>query len=129
MFYQAAQLTHVLDGRLKELAEDAEWEKALKDMAETTAKEKTKAAATVEKKVAASEKARVSTEKKSSELEAKLGETELKLAEAASLNTAQAEELADLKVALEACENKWYNKRFADTENLVELVKIGRAHV
>lgn len=79
-------------------------------MAELTSKEKAKVAVTTEKKAAASEKARVSTEKKSSKLEAKLGEVELKLAEAASLNTAQAEEMADLKVALEACENKWYNK-------------------
>ena len=44
----------------------------------------------------------MSAEKKSSDLEAKLGKTELKLVEAANLNTAQAEELADLKAALEA---------------------------
>ena len=30
--------------------------------------------------------------------------------------------MVDLKVALEACENKWYNKGFADAENFVELV-------
>ena len=89
-------------------------------MAELTSKEKAKVAVTTEKKAAASEKARVSTEKKSSKLEAKLGEVELKLAEAASLNTAQAEEMADLKVALEACENKWYNKGLVDVENTVE---------
>ena len=103
------------------MAEDAEQKKALKDMAETTAKEKAKAAATVEKKVVAFEKARVSAEKKSSELEAELGKIELKLVEAASLNTAQAEELADLKAALKACKNKWYNKGFANAENSVEL--------
>ena len=90
-------------------------------MAEATAKEKTKAAVTVEKKAITFEKARVSAEKKSSELEAKLGETELKLVEAASLNTAQAKELADLKAALEACKNKWYNEGFANAENSVEL--------
>jgi len=82
-----------------------------------SAKEKTKAAVIAEKKATASEKVRVSAEKKSLKLEAKLGETELKLAEAASLNTAQTEELADLKAALEACENKWYNEGFADVEN------------
>ena len=38
------------------------------------------------------------------------------------MNTTLAEELADLKVALEACENKWYNKGFADAENSVEPV-------
>ena len=51
-------------------------------------------------------KARVSAEKRWSELEAKLGETELKLGEAVSLNIVRAEELADLKAALEGCESK-----------------------
>ena len=87
---------------MKELVEDAEREKALKDVAEANAKEKTKAVVTAEKKAIASEKARVLVEKKSSELEAKLGEIELKLAETASLNTAQAKELVDLKAALDA---------------------------
>ena len=86
MFYQVGQLTHVLDGWLKELAEDVEREKAFKDVAEASAKEKTKATAIAEKKAAASKKAQVSTEKKFSELEAKLGETKLNLAKAASLN-------------------------------------------
>ena len=119
LFYQATQLTHILDGRLKKLAEDAKWEKALKDVTEATSKEKTKATATAEK-VIVSEKARVAVEKGSSELEAKLGETELKLAEATSLNMTQAEELADL--ALKACESKRYNEGFADAENLAEPV-------
>ena len=56
------------------------------------------------------------------ELEAKLGEVELKLVEAASLNKAQAKEVADLKAALEACENRWYNEGFADAENSIELI-------
>ena len=86
------------------------------------AEEKTKVVETAEKKAAAFEKARELSEKRSMELEGKLGETELKLAKAVSLNTAQAEELANLKVALEACENKWYNEGFADAENSVELV-------
>ena len=111
LFHQATELTHILDGRLKELAEDAIWEKALKDVAEANSKEKTKAAATAKKKAVVSEKARVATEKRSSKLEAKLGETELKLAEATSLNMTQAEELADL--APEACESKRYNEGLA----------------
>ena len=61
-------------------------------------------------------------EKRSSELEAKLGKTESKLAEVASLNIALAEELADLKAALEASENKWYNEGFDDAKNLAEPV-------
>ena len=120
MFHQAVQLTHILNGRLKELAKEVEQEKALKDVAEATAKEKTKVIAIAKKKVVVSEKARVSTKNNSSKLEAMLGETKLRLAEAASLNTVQAEELADLKAALEACENKWYNEGFANVENSAE---------
>ena len=52
----------------------------------------------------------------------KSNETDVKLAEAISLNTAQAEELADLRTALGACEEKWYNKGFANAENSVEPV-------
>ena len=82
MLYQATQLTHIVDGRMKELFEDAEWEKALKDVAEAMAKEKVKAAETAEKKAAMAKKARASAESKSVELEVQLGGTELKLAEA-----------------------------------------------
>lgn len=119
---QVAQLAHILDGRLKELADDADREKALKDVAEVTAKEKTKTTATMEKKATASEKARVAVEKRFSELEVKQGEIKLKLAEAASMNTTRVEELADLKAALEAYENEWYNEGFTDAENSVEPV-------
>ena len=62
-----------------------------------------KAAKVVEKKAAASKKAKALAEKRLTELEMKLGGTELKLAEVESLNLAQADELADLKAALEAC--------------------------
>ena len=44
------------------------------------------------------------------------------MAKAASLNRAQAKELVDLKAALEACKNKWYNEGFADVENSAEPV-------
>ena len=42
--YQSAQMTHILSERLEELAEDAEREKALKDVANANVKEKGKAA-------------------------------------------------------------------------------------
>ena len=44
-------MTHVLNERLKELIEDAEREKALRDIAAATAKEKGKAAEAAEKRV------------------------------------------------------------------------------
>ena len=116
------QLTHIIDGRLKELSEVAEWEKAFKDVTEVTTKEKVKAVGTAEKKAFVAEKARALAKSKSAELEVQLGSTKLKLAEAWSLNIALAEELANLKAALEACEDKWYNEGFADAENSVEPV-------
>ena len=107
---------------MKELLEGAECEKALKDVAEAMVKEKVKAAETTEKKAAIAKKARASAESKSVELEVQLGGIELKLAEAQSLNTTLAEELANLKAALEACESKWYNEGFVDAENLAKPV-------
>ena len=44
----------------------------------------------------------------------------MKLVKAVSLNTSQAEELADLRAALEACKQKWYNEGFADAEKSAE---------
>ena len=61
-------------------------------------------------------------EKRCAELLAKQNEMEVKLAEAISLNTANAEELADLRAALAAAEQKWYNEGFADAENSAKPV-------
>jgi len=122
LHHQAVQLAHILDGRLKDLVEDVGREKALKDVAVVTAKDKEKVTATAEKKAATSEKARVAAEKRFSELEVKLGVVEQKLAKVVSLNTAREGELADLKAALEACENKWFNKGFADAKNFAEPI-------
>ena len=61
-------------------------------------------------------------EKKLTEMDVKLGGMELKLAEVESLNLAQADEITDLKTALEACEEKWYNEGFADAENSIKPI-------
>ena len=115
-------MAYILDGQLKELSEDAGWEKAAREAAIKTAKDKIKVVDTAEKRAATAEKAKVLAEKRSAELEAKQNEADLKLAKAVSLNTAQVEELANQRVALEACENKWYNEGFADAENSAESV-------
>lgn len=81
-YHQAAQLTCVMDERLKEAAEVIDREKALKDVAMATTKEKGEAT-------------------KASKL--KLGDTELKLTMTDSLNLAQVDQIADLKTALEVC--------------------------
>ena len=61
--------------------------------------------------------------------EDKVRAIELKLAEAANLNLAQTDEIADLKAALEAYENKWYDEGFTNAENSVEpIVHQARSH-
>ena len=112
----------MLDERMNELAEKAEREKVLKDVANAMTRDKGKAVEVAEKKAQSSEKARLLSEKRSTKMEAKLGETKLKLAQVESLNLAHADEVVDLKAALEACENKWYNEGFVDVENSMELV-------
>ena len=44
------------------------------------------------------------------------------MAVAKSLNLAQVDEIANLKAALEACEEKWYNEGFMDAKNSMEPI-------
>lgn len=56
------------------------------------------------------------------EIEVKLGGTELKLVEMKSLNLVQVDEIANLKAALEVCEDKWYKAGFTNAKNSVEPI-------
>ena len=94
----------------------------MKDVADATTQDKGKAVEATEKKAQFSEKSQLLEEKRSAEVQTKLGKIELKLAQAERLNLAHAEEVEKLNVALEVCENKWYNKGFADAKNFVEPV-------
>ena len=58
---------------MKELVEDTDQEKALKDFANATAKEKSMVAEVVEKKAQSSKKARLVAKRKSVEVEDKIG--------------------------------------------------------
>ena len=82
---------------MKDLAEELDWEKAGREEAIKTAKEKTKTADSAEKRASAAEKSRASAKKRSVELVAQHNETEVKMAEAASLNSTLSEEVADLR--------------------------------
>ena len=115
-------MAHILGDRAKDLTDEANWEREARETAVKIAKEKMKAVETAEKKAAAVEKNRALAEKRYIELLAKHNETDVKLAEAISLNTTQVEELVDLRAALGACEEKWYNEGFVDAENSVEPV-------
>ena len=91
-------------GWAQDLAEEVEREKGARESAAKIAKEKLKATESTEKKAAATEKNRALAESRCAKLLAKQNKTKVKLAEAISLNTSQAEELNDLRTALEAYE-------------------------
>ena len=110
-------MAHILVSRAKDLAEKVDRKSEARETAAKTAKEKLKVADSAEKKVATAEKNKALAKKRCAKLLAKQNETDVKLAQAISLNTTQAEELVDLRAALEACEEKWYNEGFADAEN------------
>lgn len=114
--------------RARELNEENEREKGAREAAVKTAKEKAKIAEAAEKKAAAAERFRASAEKRCTDLLARQNETELKLAEALSLNTSHADEIADLRAGLAAAEQKWYDVGFADAENSVEPVVARARH-
>ena len=97
-------MAHILASCARDLAEEVDHEKEARESAAKTTKEKLKAIESAEKKAAATEKNRALAKKRCAELLAKQNETDMKLAKAISLNTSQAEELTDLRVALEACE-------------------------
>ena len=61
-------------------------------------------------------------EQKLAEMDIKLGRTEFKLAEAKSLNLGHVDEIVDLKVAFEACEDKYYNIGFTNAKGSVEPI-------
>ena len=88
MFHQATQLAHILDGRLKELSKDVDREKAAREAAAKTVKDKIKVTENAKKKYTAAKKAKALAEKRSAELKTKQNEADLKLAEAVSLNVA-----------------------------------------
>ncbi|KAK9988057.1 hypothetical protein SO802_028296 [Lithocarpus litseifolius] len=119
---QAAHLAYMMEDKLRDAAEEDDKERALKEVAKAMVKDKDKAVENVEERIRAAERARALVEQRVEELEVKLGGTELKLAEAKSLNSASAKEIAELNAALEASEDKWYNTGFADTQNSVKPI-------
>ena len=67
-------------------------------------------------------------EKKLAKVEAKLGGIELKLVKAKSLTLAQADEIVDLKAALDASKERGYNLGFADAEYSMEPIILQAWH-
>jgi len=119
---QATQLAYIIEDRLKEVAKDVDRERALKDIAVATAKYKDKATEDSEKRAREAERAWALAEQSLTEMGEKLGGMELELAETESLNLAQANKIVELKAALEAAKDKWYNVGFTSAENSVEPI-------
>ena len=90
-------MTHILEGRLKVVVEEANKEKALKQVSKSILQKKVLELALMELKVAAVEKARDSAEWKVGVLEGKLGDFDSKLAQVESVVLAFDKGLADLK--------------------------------
>ena len=79
-------MTHILEGWLEVAVEEANKEKALKQVSKSTIQKKVLELALMELKAAAVEKARDSAERKVGVLEGKLGDFDSKLAQVKSVD-------------------------------------------
>ena len=104
------------------MMEEADKEKALKQVAEASLNEKTLELNMAEQRATTSEKARELAEQKVEDLQGKLGEAEVKLAKFSSIVSARDKELTNLKETMKNCEQVFYNIGFKDAENLVGAV-------
>ena len=95
-------MAYMMEDRLKDAIEEADKERALKDVVEATVKKKDKAVEDAEERTRAAKRAQALADQKVVETEVKLRGTKLKLAEAESLNLANVKEIAKLRMALEA---------------------------
>ena len=101
------------------MMEEADKEKALKQVAETSLKEKTLGLNVMERWATTAEKALELAKYKTKGLQGKLGENEIKLAEMVSLASTHDKELANLKIMMKARKQTYYNKGFKNAENSV----------
>ena len=99
------------------MIEGVEKERAFKEVVEAIMREKSATLEATEGKARELEGACTLAEQKAANLEVKFREIELRLAEAESIILAKDKEVADLKVAMEESENKFYDLGFADAEN------------
>ena len=98
--------------------EEADKEKALKQVAESNLNEKTLELNVAKRWATIAEKAQEQAE----DLQGKLGEAEVKLAKVSSIVFACDKELANLKDTMKNCEHVFYNMGFKDDENSVGAI-------
>ena len=115
-------MTLVVKGRLKGIIEEANKEKALKQVVEANLNEKTLELNAMEWRATIVERARELAKQRAEGLQGKLGEAEIKLTEATSIVSTYDKELADLKETMKTCSQVYYNMGFKYAENLAGVV-------
>ena len=117
-------MTHMLEGQLKGAVEEAEKERALKEVFKAIRQDQVTALRAAERRAMEAKRAYVAIEKRAADLEGKLGDAEVKLAWAKSVVSARNKEVVDLQVALVQSEDKFYNMGFASTKNSNEPIML-----
>lgn len=107
----------MVEGRLKDAQEEADKEKALKQVVEASLKEKTSGLNVMERYVMTVEKAMEIAEQKANEASSKLGEIDLKLPETANLLFAWDKEFSNYKGGKKAWKQSYYDRDFRHIEN------------
>ena len=104
--------------------EEADKERALKEVSEANLRDLGTTLATTERRATEAKTACTLAEQRAAGLEGKLGEVEMKLARAKRLISAQNKEMADLKATVAKSEDKFYNMGFANAENSKEPIMV-----
>ena len=104
--------------------EEADKERALKEVFEANLRDLGTTLATAERRAAEAKSACTLAEQRAAGLEGKLGEAKMKLAQAKSVISARNKEMNDLKAAVAKSEDKFYNMAFANAENSREPIMV-----
>ena len=115
-------MTYFLYGQLEQAHEEADKEKALKQVANSNLQDKILELAQMEQRANATGKARDVAKQKVRLLEGNLKESKVKIAEMKSMVSTQDNETVDLKEIMKNNEQNFYDRRFNDAEHLSQLV-------
>ena len=114
----------MLEERLKSTVEEAEKERALKEVSEANLWDKGAALEASERRIVEAEKACTVAKKGAADLKGKLGEAEIRLAKVESVISARDKEVTDLKEAVAESEDKFYDMGFANVKNSNEPIML-----
>lgn len=121
-------MTHILEGQLKGAVEEADKERALKEVSESTLREQVADLAIAKRRSMEAERARAAADKRVADLEGKLGDAKVKLAQAESFISARHKKITDLKVVVVQSKDKFHNMGFTNAENFSEPIMLESQH-